>query len=176
MKLAVTAITIALLPLLTACQTVTELPSELVASAQLRHANGNPAGSAMLYRTGGDMTLTVALTGFDQGIHAVHLHQTGNCEASDFTSAGGHLNPLGKAHGSLNPGGSHLGDLPNAMIGANGLGTISSTLRGDATQVSAWLFDDDGTAIVVHAGLDDYRTDPAGAAGGRIACGVLTPS
>ena len=108
--------------------------------------------------------------------HGVHLHAVGDCSAADFSSAGGHLNPQNNSHGSENQQGAHLGDLPNATVGPNGVGAVSDVLRGEAAQVLGWIFDADGTAVVVHEGPDDYRTDPAGSAGARVACGVLSPA
>ena len=128
----------------------------------------------MLYSEGDEVTVSVSLEGLSAGTHAVHLHTTGDCSASDFTSAGGHLNPMGNEHGSLNPQGAHLGDLPNAEVSAAGVGIVSETLRGSRASVVSQIFDADGTAVVVHADADDYRTDPAGDAGSRIACGVIS--
>jgi len=98
---------------------------------------------------------------------------TGTCTAPDFTSAGGHLNPLGKEHGRLNPAGSHVGDLANLVASTSGTASATYDLPGTREQLLEWLFDEDGTAIVIHAGPDDYRSDPAGEAGPRLACGVL---
>ncbi len=84
-------------------------------------------------------------------------------------------NPGMATHGSMSPGGKHLGDMPNLTIGANRTGTAEVALDGNARDVIDDIFDADGTAVVVHAGADDYRTDPAGDAGARIACGVLKP-
>ena len=111
--------------------------------------------------------------GMSPGEHGFHLHTTGKCTAPDFTSAGGHLNPGNNTHGSMSPGGQHLGDMPNLTIAANGTGRAEVQLEGNATDVLADIFDADGTAVVVHEGPDDYRTDPAGDAGSRIACGVI---
>ena len=158
------------------CQTVDEAPAQRLGQASLRLANGLPGGTAQLLASGGRVDIALALAGISPGIHAVHLHTTGSCEAPEFTSAGGHLNPASRQHGGENPAGPHLGDLPNATVGANGLGAVSATLPGSADTVMAQLFDADGTAVVVHANADDYRTDPTGNAGGRIACGVLTRS
>ena len=119
---------------------------------------------------------SIAVVGLSPGVHGVHLHMTGACDAPEFTSAGGHLNPGGHQHGSDNPAGAHLGDLPNVTVGNAGTGTVTATLPGSREAVLAQLFDADGTAIVVHANADDYRTDPSGNSGGRIACGVLTRS
>lgn len=161
---------------LAGCQSIQQLPSERLGSATLRFANGLPAGTAQLYGSGAEVSISVALAGVEPGTHGVHLHTTGSCEASDFTSAGGHLNPGGNEHGFENSQGPHLGDLPNATVGAGGSGTVSATLRGTRSEVLSAIFDADGTAVVVHAGADDYRTDPAGDSGARVACGVLRRS
>ena len=81
---------------------------------------------------------------------------------------------MGNEHGTRNPQGAHLGDLPNVEVSSAGVGTVSSTLRGSSATVVSQIFDADGTALVVHEGADDYMTDPAGAAGSRVACGVFS--
>lgn len=162
---------------LTGCQTtLDELPTERLGQATLRLANGLPGGTAQLLASGSEVNISVAVVGIAPGSHAVHLHEVGSCEAPDFASAGRHLNPHNRQHGTENPAGAHLGDLPNVRAGSGGAGTVSATLQGRRDQVLAQLFDSDGTAVVVHAAADDYRTDPAGSAGARIACGVLTPT
>ena len=161
---------------LAGCSTVADLPTERLGSATLSMANGTPVGTAQLLASGDRLSLAAALTGVPEGAHGFHLHTTGKCQAPDFSSAGGHLNPLGKVHGTLDPDGSHFGDLPNIVIGPNRSGTLSADLAGNRAQVLDWLFDADGTAVVLHAGADDYRTDPSGNAGSRIACGVLRPA
>ena len=167
---------LAVLVLLAGCESIQQLPTERLGSATLRFANGLPAGTAQLYGNGSEVSLSAALAGFDPGTRGIHLHTTGSCEAPGFTSAGGHLNPQGHQHGTENPQGAHLGDLPNVTIGASGGGTVSATLRGTRAEVLGSIFDADGTAIVVHAGPDDYRTDPSGNSGDRIACGVFSRS
>ena len=161
---------------LTGCATYGELPTDRVASAELRFANGLPAGTAQLYRAGGELRISGAFAGLEAGPHGFHLHTTGRCDAPDFTSAGGHLNPTGAEHGSENPQGSHLGDLPNLQIAGNGTGSTTATISDDPAMAEAAIFDADGTAVMIHAGADDYMSDPAGAAGSRVACGVLTRS
>lgn len=158
----------------TGCATTYENPSSRVGSATIVDRGGDTVGTANLYAQADEVTVSVSLSGLPQGMHAVHLHTTGDCSASDFTSAGGHLNPMGNQHGRLNPQGAHLGDLPNAEVSSAGMGTVSTFLDGSAATVLAQIFDADGTAVVVHEGPDDYRSDPAGAAGSRIACGVLS--
>ena len=152
-----------------------EAPAE-VGSAIISDRSGTNVGTATLYSEGNELTISVAFEGLSAGTHAVHLHTTGDCSASDFTSAGGHLNPMGNEHGSENPQGAHLGDLPNVEISSAGVGTVSATLRGTSDMGIPAIFDADGTALVVHEGADDYRTDPAGAAGSRVACGVFARS
>ncbi|HEY6815353.1 MAG TPA: superoxide dismutase family protein [Croceibacterium sp.] len=159
---------------LAGCQTVDEQPTARLGQATLKLASGLPAGNAQLLASGNEVNISIAALGISPGVHGVHLHTTGSCEAPEFTSAGGHLNPGGRQHGSANPAGSHLGDIPNLTAGSNGAGTVSVTLPGSRDEVLAQLFDADGTAVVIHAGADDYRTDPSGNSGGRIACGVLT--
>jgi Cu-Zn family superoxide dismutase len=158
------------------CTTVAGLPTGQIGTATLTLANGQPAGVARIFATGQEVTLAAGLTGIAPGVHGIHLHTTGRCTAPDFASAGGHLNPLGKRHGSLADGGKHEGDLPNVTIQSEGSGALTAALSGTPDQVRAWLFDADGTAIVVHAGPDDYETDPSGNSGARIACGVIKPA
>jgi Cu-Zn family superoxide dismutase len=163
-----------LVVLLAGCQTVDEQPSARVGQATLRLANGLPAGTAQLLASGDQLTISVAAVGISPGVHGVHLHTTGSCEAPGFESAGGHLNPGSRTHGFDDAGGPHFGDLPNLTAGSAGAGTVSATLPGTRAEALAHLFDADGTAVVIHANADDYRTDPSGNSGGRIACGVLT--
>lgn len=161
---------------LAGCQTTAETSDGSLGTAILQSADGSTVGSATLVETGEGVTVEARLTGISPGNHAVHLHMTGACQAPDFTSAGGHLNPGNNEHGKLNPKGAHLGDLPNAEIAANGTGSISKLLPGARSEVLAHIFDADGTAIIVHAGPDDYKSDPTGNAGGRVACGVFSAS
>ncbi|RKF20571.1 superoxide dismutase family protein [Altericroceibacterium spongiae] len=153
-------------------ETATTGPEEL-GTAQLAMADGTPAGTATLLADGDAIEVSVNATGLEEGEHGFHLHQTGTCDAPDFKSAGGHLNPDDKEHGTENPNGAHMGDMPNLTIGADGTGSATVTLDGDRDHILDSIFDDDGTAVVIHAGPDDYKTDPAGDAGSRMACGVM---
>jgi len=159
--------------LLGACQTVDELPTKRLAHATLKTASGLPAGTVQVLQAGNQVNLVVAAAGMTEGAKGTHLHMVGKCDAPDFASAGGHLNPAGHQHGSENAAGAHFGDLPNIMIGSAGGGTMSAMLQGAAEQILPVLFDADGTAVVIHAQADDYRTDPSGNSGSRVACGVL---
>ncbi|MEJ5977217.1 superoxide dismutase family protein [Novosphingobium sp. PS1R-30] len=145
-----------------------------LASATLKAIDGTPRGKAWIANRNGRWELKIEVTGVAPGAHGAHLHTVGKCEAPDFSTAGGHLNPHGKLHGTANPQGPHLGDLPNLIAGTDGKGALTAGLTGTAAQLTAALFDADGTAVVIHAGPDDNRTDPSGNSGGRVACGVLT--
>lgn len=155
------------------CASMSDDPADL-GRANLVRSNGEPAGTAQLIAVDGNVSLSLALAGLPPGAHGFHLHTTGTCTGPDFKSAGAHLNPHGKEHGTENPAGSHLGDLPNLVVADDGSVSISIPLSGTRSELMRTLFDADGTAIVVHDKPDDYRTDPAGNAGDRIACGVLT--
>jgi Cu-Zn family superoxide dismutase len=112
--------------------------------------------------------------GLTPGLHAVHVHAVGKCEGPAFTSAGGHFNPTGRKHGLKSADGAHAGDLPNMLVAKDGSGrfealTDAITLKPGPTSV----FDADGSALIVHVGVDDYVTDPTGNAGDRAACGLI---
>jgi Cu-Zn family superoxide dismutase len=158
---------------LTGCTSLGDVSPAKLGQARLQTANGLPAGTAVLTAAGERLTITVAAISLPEGLHGLHLHMVGSCEAPGFTSAGAHLNPGGHQHGSANPQGSHLGDLPNLSIGSHGTGTLTAELKTTRAEAEAALFDADGSALVIHAAGDDYRTDPTGNSGARIACGVL---
>lgn len=142
-------------------------------TATLAAADGRSVGSAVITRRSGETIISLNITGAAGITHGTHLHAVGKCEAP-FASAGPHLNPGGHQHGKDNPQGAHLGDLPNITIDASGRGSAQVSLGADSAAIDAALFDADGTAVVLHAAADDYRTDPSGNSGARIACGVLT--
>jgi len=144
------------------------------AKAELKDAQGQTVGQAVLLDTPHGVLIQATLTNVPPGIHAFHIHQTGKCEPP-FTSAGGHFNPAAKQHGIENPMGMHAGDLPNIDVPAGGHLTFD-VLAPDVTIKAGpnSLFDADGSALVIHQGVDDYKSDPAGNAGARIVCGVIT--
>lgn len=159
--------------LVAACTTMDDVPLDAVGEAKLTFADGRPAGVATLLNDARGLRISINATGLTPGAHGFHLHTTGKCEAPGFTSAGGHLNPDDRKHGTMSAGGSHLGDLPNLEIGADGTGRLTEAVPGEQGALAA-IFDADGTAVVIHDQPDDYRTDPTGNAGGRVACGVLS--
>ena len=143
------------------------------ATAMLKTAAGTDVGRATATEVAGGIRFTLDAQAMPPGTHGAHIHTIGRCDAPDFTTAGGHWNPTGMKHGSMNPQGPHEGDMPNLIIGTDGRGTVGITIPG-ATM--AGLMDADGAAFVVHAGPDDLMTDPSGNSGGRIACGVFQPA
>ena len=131
-------------------------------------------GAVQLTETPHGVLLRLALKGGAPGEHAFHIHAVGKCEPP-FTSAGGHFNPASKKHGLAVAEGSHAGDMPNLHIPASGE-LVVEILNGGVTLAKGKpnsVFDTDGSAIVIHAGVDDYKSDPTGNAGDRIACGVI---
>ena len=156
---------------LAACATAGDTGGEAAASAELSDSAGNAKGRATVREKDGGVVLRVEASGLAPGIHGVHVHAVGRCDPPDFASAGPHFNPAGRQHGRDNPQGMHQGDLPNLNVGADGRGSIEAPVAGATS--TAGLLDADGAAIVDHAAPDDYRTDPSGNSGARIACGVL---
>ena len=144
-----------------------------VAKAQMKDLSGGVVGEATVRSRSAGLRVLLQAQGLTPGPHGVHVHAVGKCEAPGFTGAGGHWNPTGKQHGKDNPAGMHQGDLPNMTVGSDGRGSIEFMIDGASL---AELLDADGAAVVVHATADDYKTDPSGNSGGRIACGVLTAS
>jgi Cu-Zn family superoxide dismutase len=143
-------------------------------TADLKDAAGRPVGSAIFSSTDGGVQVKVQVAGLKPGAHGFHVHAAGLCEGPDFKSAAGHFNPAGKQHGLDNPMGHHAGDMPNLQVGADGKGTATATLAGVTLgEGDSSLFHVGGTALVIHADADDGKTDPAGNAGARIACGVV---
>jgi Cu-Zn family superoxide dismutase len=139
------------------------------ARAEVKDQKGQTVGEVTLTETPHGTLVKGTLSNLPPGQHAIHIHEAGKCEAP-FTTAGGHLNPDKKKHGLLVAEGKHGGDLPNLYVGADGKVQFDHFAHGLAMKD---LQDADGAAVVVHASADDYKSDPAGNAGDRIACGVV---
>jgi len=141
----------------------------------LKDAKGNSVGVAMISAArGGGVSIELDVKGLPPGEHALHFHAVPKCEAP-FTSAGGHFNPANKKHGTQNPEGPHAGDMSNFTVDARG--TARTTVVNPNVTMGSELnsiYANGGTALMIHAGADDMKTDPAGNAGDRIACGVIS--
>ena len=143
---------------------------QLSASAEIKNAEGESVGTVTLESVDRGTLVHAVFDGLAPGTHGFHVHTTGQC-APSFDAAGGHFNPAGGTHGFKSQNGPHAGDLPNIFVPESGALEIEFYSTGLTLDDS--LFDADGAAIVVHAGPDDYATDPSGDSGARIACGVL---
>ena len=140
------------------------------AAAVLKDPDGKEVGKVTVLAVPSGVLLAVDLTALPPGDHAFHIHAVGKCEAPDFKSAGGHFNPEEDEHGLMNEAGPHAGDMPNIHVSETG--KLKIEVLNQMVSLGG-LLDDDGSAIVIHEGPDDYETDPAGDAGPRIACGVI---
>jgi superoxide dismutase, Cu-Zn family len=161
-----------------ACAALPGFAAAAEATAGLADGDGNPVGSVTFSDTPSGLVLvTVSVEGVPSGVHGIHIHETGDCTAPDFESAGDHL-ALGHEHGVMVEAGPHPGDLPNLHVGEEGTLTVESftdRISLDPADEDT-LLDEDGSAVIVHVGADDYHSQPTGDAGDRLACGVIEPA
>jgi len=143
-------------------------------TVEIKDATGKDVGTVKIKSIASGVELKLNLRGLVSGEHAIHFHQNAKCEAPDFKSAGPHFNPDGKMHGLENPMGAHAGDMLNFTVDAKG--NAKATIVNKSVNLgtdSHSLYSNGGTSLVVHAKADDMKTDPAGNAGDRIACGLI---
>ena len=161
------AVAIALMLAATAAGAQTKVGATLASSS-----GNNVAGTVVFVEEGRKVFVIAEVTGLKPGPHGFHVHEKGDCSAADFSSAGGHFNPTSQPHGDPAAGAHHVGDMPVLVADASGKATARAELRtmsiggGGASDIV-------GKAVVVHADPDDFRTQPAGNSGARIACGVI---
>jgi superoxide dismutase, Cu-Zn family len=143
--------------------------------AELHDGQGNSVGTAEFSPAPQGVSIRLNLSNLPPGVHGIHVHSVAKCEGPAFTTAGGHLNPDMKHHGLENPEGPHAGDMLNITVGADG--TLKTTIVAPGVTMGDdphSIFSNGGTAVVIHAMVDDQKSDPAGNSGARIACGVIT--
>jgi Cu-Zn family superoxide dismutase len=141
---------------------------------ELKDAQGKPVGDVIVWDQGAGVGLELKLHDLTPGEHAIHFHQVPKCEAPDFKSAGGHFNPESKKHGFDSPDGHHAGDMKNFTVGSDGKASVKLEDNDVTLKDGPHSLLSNGAAIVVHAKADDYKTDPSGNSGDRVACGVIT--
>lgn len=151
---------------------VEEPPAPPTATAQLTGAEGSGiTGEVVFTETAAGVAITAHVMGAPAGTHGFHVHETGDCSAADFSSAGGHFNPAGVEHGGPDAEVHHAGDLGNVEIAEDGMGHLE--LTSEQLTVSPGEYSVVGRAVVLHADPDDLTSQPVGAAGARLACGVI---
>jgi Cu-Zn family superoxide dismutase len=143
------------------------------ATATVFDLAGTTIGTVSFSDTPAGLLVIGSVSGLGLGVHGTHLHTIGKCEPP-FTTAGGHFNPTGAKHGFRNPAGHHAGDMPNVVARPAGPDGFQFLVPGVTLTGSGGLIDADGASIVFHSAADDFITDPSGASGGRLACGVIT--
>jgi Cu-Zn family superoxide dismutase len=145
------------------------------AVATLEPTQGNAtAGTVSFVQMGDKVVVTARVSGLSPGAHGFHIHEKGDCSSGDGMSAGGHFNPLGKAHGNPSAPEHHAGDMPMLVADSNGEAALTAEL--DVIVVGGGAADVIGRSVIVHKDPDDFKTQPTGNSGARVACGVIRNS
>ena len=157
------------------CIGSTSTAQTLSATTSLKPTTGNSTSGTVTFTQKGDKVVVVArVSGLKPGSHGFHIHEKGDCSAGDAMSAGDHFNPTAKPHGDPLHADHHAGDMP--MLVADASGNASLTAELGPMTLGAGANDIIGKAVIVHADPDDFKTQPAGNSGGRVACGVIVKS
>lgn len=162
------------------CLTLTAIgcasSAPLTAVAVMEPKSGSNVSGTVMFEEiyEGTVRVSVDLQGVPEGIHGFHVHEFGDCSADDGTSAGGHFNPVGTPHAGPDDTLRHAGDMGNLVAGPDQ--TVKTTLTFTSFTLSPGVTSAAGNAVILHASRDDLTTQPTGAAGGRIACGIITLS
>lgn len=145
------------------------------AVVMLKNNNGEPAGQVSLTQIKEGVLVNIQAKGLKPGIHGIHFHEKGVCQAPDFKTAGNHMNPYEKEHGLENPNGAHSGDMQNIFADSKG-NVNTSIVNPNVTLIKGQknsLLDEDGSSLVIHEDADDQKTNPSGQSGNRVICGVI---
>jgi len=145
------------------------------ATAVLEATKGNTVGGkAEFVQKGDKVYVTASVSGLAPGQHGFHIHEKGDCSSGDGMSAGGHFNPLGKPHAAPSTPDRHAGDMP--MLVADGSGNATLKAELDVITIGGGSTDIVGRSVIVHKDADDFKTQPTGNSGARVACGVIRKS
>ncbi|MBI4242516.1 MAG: superoxide dismutase family protein [Planctomycetes bacterium] len=156
-------------------KTIAVADTPRIGIANIINSMGELIGGAFLTQDGDKVKIKIKVTKLPPGAHAFHINEIGVCNPPDFSSSGAHFNPFNKKHGLKSSEGSHAGDLPNLIVGQDGIvETEFNSTEITLSEGSNSIFDSDGSAFDIHANSDDETTDPSGNGGARIACGVIT--
>ncbi len=179
MKLKNTSVSLALV-VLSSSSVFAASAKPITGHAELKSSKGDPLGKATLTQTPKGVEVKVDLARVSSVAKspelAIHVHETGKCEGPDFKSAGGHFNPSGQEHGFGNPQGHHAGDTEKPLVPSKSGEVHASFTLADVTLEAGKpnsLFKEGGTSLVIHDGLDDQKSQPAGNSGNRVVCGVI---
>ncbi|RBW70915.1 superoxide dismutase family protein [Bacillus taeanensis] len=177
-------IMILLLSMLSACsETKNHETEEVIEASSIPYAvsvtlndkNNHKIGTATLTEKPDGVQISINADGLSFGKHGFHIHEFGKCEPPNFTSAGGHMNPEGKEHGTLNPKGSHAGDLPNLIVNKDGSVKQDIFIQNVTLKAGKHsLIKSEGASLIIHSNEDDLKSSPSGNAGERIACGIIS--